>query len=157
MSKRWTRVGLLGLAIFVINGISRFVTWKLDIADESEQLRLGLIAVGFAALLLVVASIWWAIRYPFGRLFADVAAAVGIGALLSLLIGPFLGGSKPFADGLDFFVGQMLLFLAIAALGVFIGFVLAVALGKDWKSRGLKSYSERIARRRHKQLGHTIR
>lgn len=155
MSKRWVRVGLLGLAIFVLNGICRFVTWKFEIVDEAEQLRLGLIAVGVVALLLVAASIWWAIRYPFGRLFADIGAAVGIGALLSVLIGPFLGGSKPFAGGLDFFVGQLLLFLAVAALGVFVGFVLVVALGKDWKSRGLKNYSDRMTRRHHKQLGHT--
>lgn len=154
---RWVRVSLLALAIFLVNGISRFVTWKFDIVDEAEQLRLGIIAVSFVALMLVGVSIWWAIRYPFGRLFADIGAAVGIGALLSLLIGPFLGGSKPFADGLDFFVGQFLLFLAIAALGVFVGFVSVVALGKDWKSRGLKNYSERMARRQHKRVGHSSR
>jgi hypothetical protein len=157
MPKRWVRAGLLALAIFLVNGISRFVTWKFDIVDEDEQLRLGLVAVGFVALLLIGASVWWAIRYPFGRLFADIGAAVGVGALLSLLIGPFLGGTKPFADGLDFFVGQLLLFLGLAAVGVFIGFVAVVALGKDWTSRGLKRYEDHMAKRQHKQIGHRNR
>jgi len=38
-------------------------------------------------IILIVATqiaAWWAVRYPFGRLVADIGAAVGIGALLSL-------------------------------------------------------------------------
>ena len=153
MPKRWQRAGLLALAIFLVNGASRFVTWKAGIVEETQQLRIGLVAVSFVALLLVGAGMWWAVRYPFGRLFADIGAAVGVGALLSLLIGPFLGGSKPFAEGLGAFVGQVLMFLGLAAIGVFVGFMIMVAFGKDWKSRGLRRYEEAHLKRPRKQVG----
>jgi hypothetical protein len=151
--KRWVRVGVLALVIFVVNGLSRFITWKADIVKDTEQLRLGLVALAFVTLIIAVATGWWAVRYPFGRIFADVGAAVGIGGLLSVLIGPFLGGATPFAGGLGFFVGQVLMFAGLAAVGVFLGYVSVVALGKDWKSRGLKRYEEiHAGKRSHKTV-----
>lgn len=151
VSKRWVRVGLLALAIFLVNGVSRFITWKADIVEEDDQLRVSLVALAFVTLLLIAASAWWAVRYPFGRLFADIGAAVGIGGLLSVLVGPFLGGSTPFEGGPGWFVGQLLLFLLLAAVGVFLGFVSVVAFGKDWKSRGLRRYEE-AHKRAHKTV-----
>jgi hypothetical protein len=140
--KRWLPVGLLALGIFVVNGIARLVTWKGEFVTESEQMTIGFVAVTAVAVLLIGVSAWWAIRQPFARLLGDVAAAVGVGALLSLLIGPFLGGARPFAEGLGNFVGQVLLFLGVAAVGVFLGFAAVVALGQDWRSRSLRQYEQ---------------
>jgi hypothetical protein len=147
VNRRWMRVGLLALGIFAINAISRFITWKFKIAEESQQLTIGFIAVAMVAVALAIAAGWWAIRYPFSRLFADLGATVGIGALLSLLIGPFAGGSKPFAEGLGSFVGQVLMFLGVAAVGVTLGFLSVVTVGKDWRSRGLRRYELNYAKR----------
>lgn len=150
VNKRWLRVGLLALGIFAINAISRFITWKLKIAEASQQLTIGFVAVVVVAVALAVAAGWWGIRHPFSRLFADIGAAVGVGALLSLLIGPFAGGSKPFDEGLGFFVGQVLMFVGVAAAGVGLGYLTVVALGKDWKSRGLLRYELTYAKRPHR-------
>lgn len=152
MKTRWLRVGLLALGIFALNAIARFATWKFKIVEESDQQAIGLIAVAAVAVLLLGAGVWWAIRYPFSRLFFDLGAAVGVGALLSLLIGPFAGGSTPFAEGLGFFIGELLMFLGIAAVAVFLGFLAVVALGKDWKSRGLRRYEQNYSRRPHRTV-----
>jgi hypothetical protein len=140
--KRWMRVGFLALGIFLINALARFITWKFDIVDEDRQLTLGFIAVAVVAVGLAVAGAWYAVRFPFGRLFADLGAAVGVGALLSLLIGPFAGGAKPFEGGLGFFVGSLLMFIGVAAVGVGLGFLAMVTVGKDWKSRSLLRYEQ---------------
>ena len=152
MVRRWLRLGLLAFGIFAINAISRFATWKFKIVEESQQLTIGFIAVAVVALGLAVAAGWWAVRYPFSRLFADLGAAVGTGALLSLFIGPFAGGAKPFDEGLGFFVGQVLMFLGVAGVGVGLGYLGVVTLGKDWKSRGLLRYELNYAKRPHRSI-----
>jgi hypothetical protein len=152
VKQRWLPVGLLALAIFVVNGVARIVTDKGEFVEETEQLTIGFIAVSVVAVLLIGAAAWWAVRYPFLRLLGDIGAAVGAGALLSVLVGPFLVGSKPFAEGLGNFVGQLLLFLSVAAVGVFLGFAGVVAVGKDWKSRGLRRYEQRYRSRPHRPV-----
>jgi hypothetical protein len=152
VNRRWLTVGLLAFGIFAVNAISRFVTWKFKIVEESQQLTIGFVAVAVVAVGLAVAGGFWAVRYPFARLFADLGAAVGVGALLSLFIGPFAGGSKPFEEGLGFFVGQMLMFLGVAGVGVGLGYLGMVALGKDWKSRGLLRYERNYAKRPHRSV-----
>ncbi len=147
MLRRWLPVGLVALGIFLVNVIARFATWKGHIVEESEQMTIGFIGVGLVAVLLIGVAAWWAVRYPFIRLVGDVGAAVVAGALLAVLVGPFFGGSKPFVEGLGFFIGQLLLFLAIAAVGVVLGFLAMVAVGKDWKSRGLRRFEQTYKRR----------
>lgn len=152
MKNRWVRVGVLALTIFVINAVCRLITWKAGIVDESKQLTIAFIAVGAVAIVLAGASVWWAVRFPFTRLCADLGAAVGVGALLSLLVGPFAGGTTPFADGLGYFVGQILMFVGVAGAGVTLGFWGVVAFGKDWKSRGLRRYELNYRKRPHRTV-----
>jgi hypothetical protein len=142
MKKRWLAVGLLALGIFVVNVLARVVTRQFDIVDAANQIKVGLVGMVAMAVILIVAGVWWGIRYPFSRLFFDIGAAVGVGALLSLIIGPYAGGSKPFVEGPGLFVGQFLMFLGVAAVGVMLGYLGVVAVGKDWKSRGLRRYEK---------------
>jgi hypothetical protein len=81
-------------------------------------------------------------------LFFDIGAAVGVGALLSVLIGPFFGGARPFAEGLGNLVGELLMFLGIAGVGVLLGFWSVVAVGKDWRGRRLRRFTEQHHGRR---------
>ncbi len=150
VSKRWLRVGALALGIFAVNAIARLVTRLGDLVDPESIDTVGFVAAGAVGLILVGASAWWAVKFPFSRAFFDIGAAVLVGALLSLLIGPFIGGSAPFAEGLGLFVGQWLMFLGLAAVGFFLGFLGMVALGKDWKSRGLRRYEENYRKRPHR-------
>jgi hypothetical protein len=147
VKQRWLPVGLLTLAIFVVNVAARFISWKAHIEDASAQTRLGVIGVSVVGVVIIAAGAWWAIRYPFPRVFGDVSLAVLVGALLSVIVGPWAGGSKPFEEGLAFFVSQLLLFLAIGVVAMLLGFIGVVALGKDWKSRGLLRYERAYERR----------
>jgi hypothetical protein len=157
IKNRWVRVGLVALAIFLINALSRLISNPTTSDTEKAQAAAGLatgakpialIGVGALVLLMVAAGAWWGVRYPFQRLFFDLGAAAVVGALLSLLVAPFVGGSVPFDEGLGTFVGEFLQFVGLAALGVFLGFVAMIAFGKDWKSRGLRRYEENY-RKKH--------
>ena len=152
MKQRWLPVGLLAAAIFVINVVARYISWKFKVDNPDTQSRLGVIGLIVVGLVLVGASTWWSIRFPFGRVVADVGVAVIAGTLLALVIGPFAGGSRPFAEGLESFVGETLLFFAVGAVGGLLGFVLATAVGKDWRSRSLRQYEQRYARKPHKPV-----
>jgi len=147
VKKRWLPVGLLALGIFAVNAIARLVTRLGEIVEPTELDTIGIIASASVGVILIGAAAWWAVRYPFSRVFFDIGGAVLVGALLSLLVGPFIGGSTPFAEGPGLFVGQFLLFLGIAAVGFFLGFLGMVALGKDWKSRGLRRYEQNYQKR----------
>src|SRR5271169_257836 len=95
--RRWLPVGILALAIFVVNAAARFVSWKAGVNDETGQTRLGFLGVTVVALVLFGAAIRWSLRYPSGRLVADIGAATIVGTLLAVIVGPFFGGDKPFA------------------------------------------------------------
>jgi hypothetical protein len=152
MRQRWLAIGLLTIGIFVINVIARVITKQFEIVDEANQLKVAMVGMISIGVLLIAAGVWWAVRYPFSRLFFDIGAAVVAGALLSLIIGPFAGGSKPFVEGLGAFVGQVLMFIAIAGIGVFLGFAFTVAFGKDWRSRRLHNYETSYNRRPHRPV-----
>jgi hypothetical protein len=149
---RWGRIGLVALAIFLINAVSRLIS-RLAFSDNATGTDpMAYIGAGAVIVLMVGAAVYWAIRYPFSRIFFDLGTAAVVGALLSLIIGPFVGGTTPFKEGLASFVGQFLQFLGLAAIGVFLGFVGTIVAGKDWKSRGLRRYEERYQKRPHRTV-----
>jgi hypothetical protein len=147
MRARWLPVGLVALGIFAINVAARVGTRQFEIVDPDDQVLLGLIGMIAVAVLLVAVTARWAVRHPLGRVVADLGLAVVVGSALSLVFGPFAAGSRPFVEGLGAFVGQVVMFLGIAAVGLLLGFLIVVALGKDWKSRGLRNYELNYQRR----------
>ena len=150
MKNRWLPVGVLILALFGINAVARLVSRLAHIVDADQQLRLGILAMSASALVMLIAAARWAIRHPVGRVVADLGAAAVISGLAAALVGPFIGGAGPFASGLGFFVGQVLLFLALATVGGLLGYLGVVALGRDWRSRGLKRYEQNYRSRPHR-------
>ena len=152
---RWVRVGLVALGIFVINALARLISRltrddTVSTAADTGVDKISIIGAGAVVLLMAVMGALWAVRHPFSRMVFDLGAAVIGGALLSLLIAPFVGGSKPFDEGLGTFVGEFLQFLGLGALGVLLGFLAMIVFGKDWKSRGLRRYEENYKRKTHK-------
>ncbi|WP_344083717.1 hypothetical protein [Luedemannella helvata] len=142
MKNRWVPIGVLTGALFVINAAARLVSRMADIADAGAQTKLGLIAIAASSVVMIGAAAWWSVRHPVGRVVADLGAAGIVGALLTSLVGPLVGGAAPFASGLGFFLGQVLLFLAITAVGGLLGYLAVVALGRDWRGRGLQRYAQ---------------
>jgi hypothetical protein len=142
MKDRWLPIGVLAGLLFAINIVARLVTRLGGFAAEDQQLRIGIISMVATGVLLIGATARWAVRYPIGRVVADLSAAAGIACLLSVVVGPFVAGSKPFAGGLGFFVGQILLFALLSGAGMLFGFLGVVVLGKDYKSRSLKRYAQ---------------
>jgi hypothetical protein len=66
--------------------------------------------------------------------------------VLSVLVGPFLTGGKPFANGAGDFFAQVWSYAGFAALGAFVGLAVLITLGLDLRSRQLKNYSARVKR-----------
>jgi hypothetical protein len=152
LQQRWVRVGLLALAIFVVNAVSRFVTWKFHVVDESNQTKLDVVLIGVLMLVVVGATAWWSIRYPFPRVFFDIGAAILVGVLACLLLAPFAGGVKPFTEGIGVFLAEFVVFVGVAAAGGFLSFFAVVAFGRDWKSRGLRRYEQDYLKRPHRTV-----
>jgi hypothetical protein len=156
---RWKRVLGLALGIFVINGLSRLFSHIADSgantgdpsalpSDENTASKvIAVVGVLLVVALVGILTAQWSVRRPFGRVFADVGLGVVGGTILALFIGPFLGFGKPFSEGLASFVGEFLQFLGLGALGLFLGFVAMVALGRDWRTRGLQAYADRYHER----------
>jgi hypothetical protein len=152
MRDRWLPVGVVTIILFGVNILARVVTRAGGFVTESQQLTIGLVAVIAVALILIGASAWWSVRYRLGRVLADLGTAIGVSAVLSVVVGPYVGGSTPMAGGLGSFVGQLLMFGVVSFVGVALGFITVVALGKDWKSRSLRRYAENYRAKPHRSL-----
>ena len=142
MRDRWQPVGILAGVLFAINVVCRFIVWQLVPKSDSKQIALGLIALGLIAAIMVWAGYRWAVRYPSARLAGDLAAAVAVACALTVLVGPFAGGSVPFKEGAGFFFAEIWQYLAFAGGGTILGMLVAIALGRDYRSKALKRYTE---------------
>ncbi|MEU6075607.1 hypothetical protein [Micromonospora sp. NPDC047074] len=143
MRERWRAIGILAVALFAVNVVARLVTrfgFDGDDTGAADQVSLGMfvvIGLGLAAVAFV-----WGRRRPVATWLADVAAAVGIALLLTVLVGPLLVGDNPFGGGAGTFFAQIWLYLAAAGVGVLLGFLLLTALGLDHRSQSLKRYAD---------------
>lgn len=142
MRDRWLPVGLLAGVLFAVNVVARLVirlAFDGDV-ETTDRVSLGMFAV-IGLILAAVAFVWGRDR-PAGRWGPDVAVAVLAAMLLTILVGPFLNGSHPFADGAGAFFAQIWLYLAATGVGTLLGYLVLTALGRDHRSQQLKRYAE---------------
>ncbi|MEU1755870.1 hypothetical protein ABZ436_24865 [Micromonospora matsumotoense] len=143
MRDRWRAVGVLAAALFAVNVLARVII-KLGFDGNdtaADRVSLGMfIVVGLVLAGVVLAR---GRVVPAARWGADVAAAVVVALLLTVLVGPLLVGNNPFGGGAGLFFAQIWLYLAAAAAGVAIGYLVLIALGRDHRSRQLQRYAER--------------
>lgn len=142
MRDRWQQVAFLAGGLFIINVVIRFGIWLTARDNAGVQTTAGWAALLAPAVLLAVVAAWWSRRAALARVLIDVAAAAVVGCLASVLIGPFAGGSVPFAEGARFFFGQIWIFFGLATIGTLFGIMVMVALGLDYRSQALKRYAE---------------
>ncbi len=140
MRDRWLPVGVLAVILFAINAIARFVVWLAASNSAKKQTMIGLVAVIAVAVAMIVAGYLWGRWHPVPRALADLAVAIAAGCLLSVLVGPFAGGSAPLREGGNFFFAEIWHYLVLAAVGGGLGLLVVIAAGQDHKSQALRRF-----------------
>ncbi len=140
--RQWRQVGVLAGVLFVLNAVSRLIVWLFESKSDHGQTVIGLIYVISVGLVMVYAGWYWAQRKLMPRVFGELTVAVLIGLVFSLLLGPFAGGSAPFAEGGDLVWAEAWHYLLFAGIGAVLGVLVAMMLGRDPKSRAYKRYAE---------------
>jgi hypothetical protein len=142
MRDRWQPVGILAGVLFAINAVIRFIVWQVAPKSDNKQIAFGFLGLGLVALVMAVAAYRWGRRYPMHRVGPDLAVAVSVGCLLTVLVGPFAGGTAPFKEGAGMFFAEIWHYLAFAGGGAVLGLLVLMALGRDYRAQALKRYAE---------------
>ncbi|MEU4566872.1 hypothetical protein [Micromonospora sp. NPDC023956] len=142
MRNRWRSVGVLAGALFAVNVVARLVTRFAFDEDPVAADRVSLAMFLVIGAVLATVTFRWARRSAVARWGGDLATAVGIAMLATVLVGPLLVGNNPFAGGGVTFFAQLGLYLLATGAGVLTGYLIATALGVDHQSQLLKRYAE---------------
>jgi hypothetical protein len=141
VKQRWVSVALLAAGLFVINVIARLVVrFAFDGTDAAET-NASVVMFALVGLALAVATFVRAQRVAPSEWSTEMAAAALGAMLLTILVGPFVSGSGPFEAGAGSFFLQIWLYGGFAIAGVLLGFWVATALGRDYRSRSLSAYT----------------
>ncbi|RKN39880.1 hypothetical protein [Micromonospora endolithica] len=142
MRDRWRAIGVLAVALFAVNVVARLIIRLGFDGDDraADRVSLGMFVV--IGLILATVAFRWGGRRPVADWSGDLVVGVGAALLLTVLVGPLLTGASPFAGGAGTFFAQIWLYLAAAAAGVLLGYLLLTALGRDHRSQTLKRYAE---------------
>ena len=141
--QRWLPIAALAIGLFAVNVMTRLVIRFGFNGDDSAETKasiimFALVGLGMAGWTFVVAQH----RRPSEWLVPDLALG-GIGAmLLTVLVGPFVSGGQPFSAGAGNFFAQIWLYCGFAIVGTLLGYWVAVVLGRDYRSRSLKAFTE---------------
>ncbi|SCL41116.1 hypothetical protein GA0074692_6151 [Micromonospora pallida] len=142
MRDRWQSIGVLAGALFAVNVAARLVTRFAFDEEPVAADRVSLAMFLVIGVILAVVTFGRARRTPVALWGGDLAAAVGAAMLLTVLVGPLLVGNNPFAGGAGTFFAQLGLYLLATGAGVLVGYLIATALGVDYRSQQLKRYAE---------------
>ncbi|HEX7745907.1 MAG TPA: hypothetical protein VF462_11670 [Micromonosporaceae bacterium] len=142
MKGRWLPVGVLAGVLFVVNVIARLVTRFAFHARPEVQDRVSLVMFGVIGLILAAVAARWGGRSPVAQWGPELAAAVLVALALTVFVGPFVSGSRPFADGAGEFFSQIWLYAGFAGAGALLGYLVLTAFGLDYRSQSLKRYTE---------------
>jgi hypothetical protein len=145
--QRWFPAVALAAGLFAINAVTRLVI-RLGFHDNTTaQDRASIIMFALIGLALAVVTFLRAqtVR-PSVWIWDIVFGAVG-GMLLTILVGPFLSGDQPFSGGAGNFFSQIWLYGGFGIVGTLLGYWIATAMGRDYRSRSLTAYVKTRAAR----------
>ncbi len=154
MLRRWRPAAMVAGVLFGINIIGRVLAWQVAGSNAGRQTLIGLIAMLVIAAVLVYAGYRWACRVPMPRVFGELSVAVLAGLVFSFLLGPFAGGSAPFAEGGALVYSEAWHYLVLSGAGIGLGVLIAMTLGRDWKSRAYQRYAQAKQSRPRRVVGH---
>jgi hypothetical protein len=141
--QRWFPAAALAVGLFAINVVARLIIRFGYHGDDSAESKATLIMFGVLGLTLAVWTFLACQRKrPSAWLLPDLTFGAVGGLLLTVLIGPFISGGQPFSSGAGDFFSQVWLYAGFAVVGTLLGYWLAVMLGRDYRSRSLKAYTE---------------
>jgi hypothetical protein len=141
--QRWFPIAALAAALFVINLVTRLVIRFAFDSEDAAQSRATIIMFALIGLVLAVWTFFAAQRQRPSGWLPEAAVAAVVAMLLTVLVGPYVSGGQPFDDGAGTFFAQIWLYAGFAIVGTLLGYWLAVLLGRDYRSRALKAFSER--------------
>jgi hypothetical protein len=138
--QRWIPGAALGVALFAINVVTRLVTrfgfsGNQAAEDRASVVMFALIGVALAAVAFVRAQ-----RVPPSTWLWEIGFGALGAMLLTILVGPFISGGQPFSGGAGNFFSQIWLYGGFAIVGTLLGYWIATALGRDYRSRSLAAY-----------------
>ncbi|MGW4941722.1 hypothetical protein ACWEOZ_09055 [Actinoplanes sp. NPDC004185] len=142
MRQRWVQIASLAAALFAINVIARVVIRIGFNEDDTAQNRVSIVMFAVIGLVLATVTFFRSQRVPPGSWLPELAAAAIGGMLLTILVGPFVSGDSPFAGGAGNFFSQVWLYGGFAIVGTLLGYWLATALGRDYRSKSLAAFAK---------------
>ncbi|GIF10797.1 hypothetical protein [Actinoplanes teichomyceticus] len=139
--QRWFRITVLAVALFAINAVARLAVRIGFGGSDTAQGRGSIVMFALVAVVLgTLAFRWCQYRRPSDWL-PDLGVGALAGMLVTVLVGPFLSGSQPFANGGGEFFAQIWLYSGCAIAGTLVGYWTAVMLARDYRSRSLQAFS----------------
>ncbi len=141
MRQRWMPAAALAVGLFALNVIARLIVRFGFDGDDTAENRVSIVMFTGIALVLAVATFLRCQQKRPGQWLPELAAAVVGGMLLTVLIGPFVSGDTPFEGGAGNFFSQIWLYGGFAIVGTLLGYWIATALGRDYRSRSLSAYT----------------
>ncbi|WP_433792082.1 hypothetical protein [Actinoplanes sp. CA-252034] len=150
--QRWFRITVLAVALFAVNVIARLVI-RLSAEDDGGQSVASIVMFAVIAVTLAVLAFLRSQRQAPGDWLPDVGLGALGGMALTVLAGPLVSGHGPFANGAGDFFAQIWLYGACAIAGTLVGYWTAVMLGRDYRSRALKAYTEARKSRPRRVVG----
>jgi hypothetical protein len=142
VKRRWTTIALVAVGLFAINVVARLIIRLGFDGDDQAEGNVSLIMFGVIGLALAVITFIRSQRHRPAEWLPDLAAAAALGMLLTILIGPFISGDTPFGGGAGNFFSQVWLYGGFAIVGTLLGYWIATALGRDYRSRSLSAYAQ---------------
>ena len=142
MRQRWVSIALLAAGLFAINVIARLVI-RIGFNDnETAQNRVSIVMFAVIGVVLAIITFVRAQRVPPSNWLPELGAAAIGGMLLTILVGPFVSGDGPFSAGAGNFFSQVWLYGGFAIVGTLLGYWIATALGRDYRSRSLSAFAQ---------------
>ena len=142
MRQRWVQIASLAAALFAINVIARVVIRIGFNEDDTAQNRVSIVMFAVIGLVLATVTFLRSQRVPPSSWLPELAAAAIGGMLLTILVGPFVSGDSPFSGGAGNFFSQVWLYGGFAIVGTLLGYWLATALGRDYRSKSLAAFAK---------------
>jgi hypothetical protein len=137
MNERSKPVAIVAALLFVVYTLGWFVNWLVR-RHHGVQDAVGIIEIALIGVVVAAVMFRWASRMPLVEVMPRTLAAIAIGCVASVLISPLAGGSYPFKGGAGDFFLRVWIFLGVSLAGMLLGYVVAVAMGRDYRAQALK-------------------